>query len=268
MNRRTVSLALCFLLAALLAAAQVPAAAQLSDAQAAAMIQALTAQAQGGNAPAMTQAQLQILFQYLVRQSAASSSAMSAAQAQMLMQAMAQSSAAAPGAAVSAAQAQALAKILSAQTQGTAPLYGARSPGLGPTMTPTMTPAPTMTMSSPQPTVAVGPKKPGVVRIGVMQPKAQMGGGANVAEPLRSIIVQYLSGPMVEIAPITAMLGQQIQMEARQKECDYVLSSSISQKAGGGLLRKAMPMASMIPMVGLAGGLAGGTGGAIAASQG
>ncbi len=129
-------------------------------------------------------------------------------------------------------------------------------------------PVPTMTTAQQTP-----PKKAGTIRIGVVTPKAQMGGtgpGANnVADAVRTLIVQYLSGPVLEVTPIAAMAPQQIEAELKQKECDYVLYSAMSQKmnSGGlGLLKKAMPVASMIPMVGLAGGLAGMAAGAAAST--
>ena len=107
-----------------------------------------------------------------------------------------------------------------------------------------------------------GQKKPGAVRIGIVQPNAQMGqgnSGANVAEPLRAVIIQYLSGPSLEVVPISAMMPSQIEAEMKEKGCDYTLFSSISQKmssGGFGMLQKAMPIASMIPMVGAVGGMA------------
>ncbi len=54
------------------------------------------------------------------------------------------------------------------------------------------------------------PKKPGTIRIGVVQPKAQMGhgnSGLNVAEPLRATIIQYLSGPAFDVVSIAADRG-------------------------------------------------------------
>ena len=109
---------------------------------------------------------------------------------------------------------------------------------------------------------ALGPKKPGVIRIGVVQPKAQMGqgnSGAQVAQPIQTMIVQYLSGPAIEAIPLAALIPSQEEAEAKQKECDFVIYSSLSQKksGGGGFLRAALPMASMIPMVGMAAGAAG-----------
>jgi hypothetical protein len=107
------------------------------------------------------------------------------------------------------------------------------------------------------------PKKPGTLRVGITTPQAQMGQGnsatPNVAEPIRALVVQYLSGPALDVIPLAAMIPAQIEAEANQKECDYVLYSSITQKkvGGTGLLSKAMPMAGMIPMVGALGGAAG-----------
>lgn len=119
----------------------------------------------------------------------------------------------------------------------------------------------------------LGPKKAGVIRIGIVQPKAQMGqgnSGANVAEPIRGLISQYLNGPFQEIVPLSAMLPSQIDAEAGAKECDYVLYSAISQKMGSGgatsFLKKAVPMTSVIPMVGVAGGVSGAVAGATAAT--
>jgi hypothetical protein len=119
---------------------------------------------------------------------------------------------------------------------------------------------------------AVGPKKPGIIRIGVTEPKAQMGqgnSGANVAEPIRAMVAQYLNGPALEILPLSAMLPSQIDAEAKVKDCDFVVYSGISQKmsSGGlGMLKKVAPMASMIPMVGMAGGMTGAMAGAMAGS--
>ncbi|MBZ5605040.1 MAG: hypothetical protein LAO79_22305 [Acidobacteriia bacterium] len=244
MNSSTVSRHNSFRLVAILAAAlplaaQIPTAGQVSDAQAAAMIQALSAQAQTGAAPAMTQAQLQLLLQYMMRSGAASGA--NAMQAQAMMQMLAQSSAASPNAAISAMQAQSMAKMFASQQQS----FQAPSPFGQPQMTTTAG--------------ALGPKKPGTIRIGVLTPQAQLaqnGSGANVTEPLRATIVRYLSGPMLEVTPIAALLPQQAEAEAKQKECDFVLSSRLTQKlnSGGlGMLKKAMPVASMIPMVGMAG---------------
>ena len=254
MNSSTVSIRKCSALVAVLAgllplAAQVAGSGQLTEAQAAAMIQALTAQAQSQAAATMTQAQFQQLIQYMVRQGAGSPNGLTAAQSQMLLQALTQSTAAASTAPVSTAQSQLLAQMFASR--------------------PSAVPMPTIAAAPTTP--ALSSKKPGIIRIGVAEPKAQMGpsGPANAyTEPIRSAIVHYLSGPMIEVIPIVAALPAQIEAEAQQKECDYIVYTAISQKENNGrlsMLKKAMPMASMVPMVGLAGGLAGAAAGAAAA---
>jgi hypothetical protein len=116
---------------------------------------------------------------------------------------------------------------------------------------------------------ALGPKRAGVVRIGVVMPKAQMGQGASgmdVATPVRNTLVQFLSGPTVEIAALEARIPQQVELEAQQKECDYVLYTGVVQKKGGGggfggFLKKAAPVASAASA-----GTYGSHGGAVAAN--
>jgi len=107
-----------------------------------------------------------------------------------------------------------------------------------------------------------GPKKPGVVRIGVVLPRTQMErntSGMDVATAVRNTLAQQLNSPAVEVAALEARDPQQIEAEAGRKECDYVLYTSVVQKKGGGggfggFLKKAAPVA-----VGGYGGDAGGT---------
>jgi hypothetical protein len=205
----------------------------LTDAQARVLIQSLTtAQSQNSGSNPLTAAQAQMLIQYLAAQSqtAAGSAVLSGAQGQALMQSL-------------TAQGQPPPSI-SRDSQPTPGVPGA------------LTIPPGLTAS------ALGPKKPGVIRIGVFQPKAQMGqgnSGGQVAQPIQTMIVQYLSGPAIEPIPLVALIPSQEEAEAKQKECDFVIYSSLSQKksGGGGLLRAALPLASMIPMVGMAAGVAG-----------
>jgi len=113
-----------------------------------------------------------------------------------------------------------------------------------------------------------GPKKPGVIRVGVTLPAAQFGPGSSPAagEPIRQSIIGYLTGPNVEAVPIVALLPVQAEAEAAQKECDYIVASSITQKRadsgrGTGFLKGAASMSSQIPCserrTGLAGRLPG-----------
>lgn len=81
-----------------------------------------------------------------------------------------------------------------------------------------------------------GPKKAGVIRIGLVMPKVQMSSGdtAQAAEALRGNFASYLKGPSVEVIPLSARLASQATQEALQSECDYVLYLSMSVKKGGG----------------------------------
>jgi hypothetical protein len=122
------------------------------------------------------------------------------------------------------------------------------------------------------PSGALGTKKPGIVRIGMALPKADLGQGFQgpaAGEPVRTLISQYLGGPKLEIIPLSALLPQQVDAEAKEKQCDYVVYSSITQKKGGGglgFLKSASSMAGIIPGVGGMAGAAGAIAGAAAAT--
>lgn len=85
-------------------------------------------------------------------------------------------------------------------------------------------------------TAASPPKKSGVIRIGLILPKVQLtaGDAAQAAETLRKSFAGYLTGPTIEVIPLSARLLYDALNEARQMQCDYVLSASMSVKKGGG----------------------------------
>jgi len=107
---------------------------------------------------------------------------------------------------------------------------------------------------------ALGAKKPGAVRIGIFMPQYELGGpgGPTAGESVRTVEEQFLSGPKIEIVRISALLPVQATAEAKEKQCDYVLASSLSQKKSSGgfsalkTLSPATPMAAMIPGAGMA----------------
>ena len=116
----------------------------------------------------------------------------------------------------------------------------------------------------------LGPKAPGKIRIGIAPPDAQVGQGNNsngdYSTPIRNAEVTLMSGPAIEIAPLDAHIAMQLQAEAQQKQCDYIMYSSIlvkhPQASGFGKFAKLGGMAaSMSPM----GMMAHGVGGALAA---
>jgi hypothetical protein len=85
-------------------------------------------------------------------------------------------------------------------------------------------------------TGAATPKKPGVIRVGVLQPSVQVNAGdaASAAESLRNGFANHLKNQNVEVVLLSARSASAAMDEARQAECDYVLSSSLTVKKGGG----------------------------------
>ena len=109
-------------------------------------------------------------------------------------------------------------------------------------------------MAAPQ---ALGPKVAGKIRVGIAPPDAQLGQGSNAgadySTPIRNAIVALMSGPAVEIAGLDSHIAMQVQAEAQQKQCDYILYSSVAVKhsAGSGFgkfMKMAGPVANMTPM--------------------
>jgi hypothetical protein len=116
---------------------------------------------------------------------------------------------------------------------------------------------------APQP---LGPKAPGKIRVGIAPPDAQVGQGSNAggdySTPIRNAVVALMSGPAVEIAPLDAHIPIQLQAEAQQKQCDFILFSGVSVKhnSGGGFgkfAKMGSVAASMTPMGMAAGSMRG-----------
>jgi hypothetical protein len=125
---------------------------------------------------------------------------------------------------------------------------------------------------------ALGPKAPGKIRIGVAPPDAQVGqgnnAGADYSTPIRNAEIALMSGPAVEIAALDSHISMQLQAEAQQKQCDYILFSGVAVKHSSGGFGKFAKFggmaASMTPMGAMAKGMGGAVaaqGAAIAASQ-
>ena len=84
-------------------------------------------------------------------------------------------------------------------------------------------------------TPANTPKQPGVLRIGLLLPNVQMNAGnaAQSAEALRNSFASYLKGPNIEVVTLSARVASLAIEEARQSQCDYILSASMNVKKGG-----------------------------------
>lgn len=104
---------------------------------------------------------------------------------------------------------------------------------------------------------APGPKVTGKIRIGIAPPEAQLGqgnnAGADYSTPIRNALLALMSGPAVEIAALDSHIAMQLEAEAQQKQCDYILYSSVLVKHGQGggfgkFMKMASPVAGMTPM--------------------
>jgi hypothetical protein len=143
-------------------------------------------------------------------------------------------------------------------------------------MAPGMQPAGSTPVAAPQ---ALGPKAPGKIRIGVAPPDAQLGqgnnAGADFSTPIRNVEVALMSGPAVEIAGLESHVPMQLQAEAQQKQCDYIMYSGVIVKhSSGGSFGKFMKIgqtaASLNPAVMMTksvGSIVAAQGAAAAASQ-
>lgn len=115
----------------------------------------------------------------------------------------------------------------------------------------------------------LGPKAAGKIRIGVAPPEAQVGqgnnAGADYSTPIRNAEIALMSGPAIEIAPLDSHVAMQLQAEAQQKQCDYIMFSAVSVKHSSGGFGKFMKVGSMAASMTPMGAMAHGMGGAAAA---
>ncbi|HEX3249591.1 MAG TPA: hypothetical protein VHS05_09190 [Pyrinomonadaceae bacterium] len=113
---------------------------------------------------------------------------------------------------------------------------GANNPSGNESATSTPVPSTPTTPNLPA-TPALGPKRAGVIRLGVAAVRTgNVAEGMNASElalAVRNSLLQQLKGTNVEAVPIEAT-GAAIQAEAQQKECDYVVYANVSHKKGGG----------------------------------
>lgn len=78
------------------------------------------------------------------------------------------------------------------------------------------------------------PKQPGITRVGIVQPRVQVSGAdaATAAESIRNILAGYLQGPQIEVVLIGSRLPTQYRIEARDAECDYIITTKLAHRRG------------------------------------
>lgn len=86
--------------------------------------------------------------------------------------------------------------------------------------------------------VAVGPKKPGMIRIGLSTIRTGAVGegmsATDLSAAVQNTLASFLKAPNVEVVILEARLASAAQAEAKQKECDFVIDATVSHKKGGG----------------------------------
>jgi hypothetical protein len=124
-----------------------------------------------------------------------------------------------------------------------ASMYGAPSgmPSMSSSGAPSVPSAPSPSTSTPAtttPAPTVGPKKAGMIRIGIVTVKpgavADNMNAGNLASAVQTTLTEKLKAPNVEAVPIQATVLNQIEAEARQKECDFLVYTTVTHKKGGG----------------------------------
>jgi hypothetical protein len=90
--------------------------------------------------------------------------------------------------------------------------------------------------------------------------------GADYSTPIRNAMILLMNGPAVEVAALDSHVPLQLQAEAQQKQCDYILFSSVVLKHNAGGFGKFAKMGSMAASMTPMGMMAHGVGSAVAAS--
>ena len=103
---------------------------------------------------------------------------------------------------------------------------------------PTEPVAPAQTTQQDSTDAQVPPKPEGTIRIGIVAVKTKLGqddSGQEASEAIRGQWISILTGPTVEVVAIEAKIPLQINIEAEQKGCDFVLYTSLSKKTKTGI---------------------------------
>lgn len=75
--------------------------------------------------------------------------------------------------------------------------------------------------------------KQATIRVGMVMPKVQMPQATtDAAEAVRSILATDLTGSSIKLVPLDARLPETIAAETKEKDCGYVLYTSLTQRKG------------------------------------
>ncbi|HEY0378609.1 MAG TPA: hypothetical protein VGC87_16965 [Pyrinomonadaceae bacterium] len=142
------------------------------------------------------------------------------------------------------------------------PTSSPETPAASPVTPPASPETPAASQTEPIDRVVINVNQRRLPRIGVPSPLLKMietSHSVNTSDAIRGVLVAFMSGPMIEVVPLDSRIPVQIEAEAKMKNCDLVLFSTVTlQKTGGtsrigGFLKKIAPAAALIALTGGAG---------------
>jgi hypothetical protein len=113
--------------------------------------------------------------------------------------------------------------------------------------------APATPVTASAPAAPASAKRPGVIRLGIVAPITplkQGGPGNEFSEAIRQSLAAYFNSPVSETVPLEARVPVLAELEAKQKECDFILYSTVTERQRSNDLAKFMAVAA--PVAGLA----------------
>jgi hypothetical protein len=109
--------------------------------------------------------------------------------------------------------------------------------------------APATPITAPAPAAPANTKRPGVIRLGLVAPITplkQGGPGNEFSEAIRQSLAAYFSSPVSETVPLEARVPVLAELEARQKECDFIFYSTVTERQRSNDLAKFMAVAAPV----------------------
>jgi hypothetical protein len=109
------------------------------------------------------------------------------------------------------------------------------------------TPAAPITAGAP--VAPASAKRPGVIRLGIVAPITplkQGGPGNDFSEAIRQSLAAYFNSPVSETVPLEARVPVLAELEARQKECDFIFYSTVTERQRSNDLAKLMAVAAPV----------------------
>jgi hypothetical protein len=109
--------------------------------------------------------------------------------------------------------------------------------------------APATPITAPAPAAPASAKRPGVIRLGLVAPITplkQGGPGNELSEAIRQSLAAYLNSPVSETVPLEARVPVLAELEARQRECDFIFYSTVTERQRSNDLAKLMAVAAPV----------------------